>query len=448
MLRPYQIAASSEIKAALKGHRAVLYQAPTGSGKTTLTSHIFAGLYRNGLRGWFIVHRHELIEQVSAALSLANVPHGIVCPGYPFNPDAPIQVCMVQTLARRKLPAPWLAVVDECHHAVSPTYMRVLSDIPNARILGLTATPERLDGRGLGDVFQTLIPGPSVAELTTQGHLAPFRLWAPPGISLDGVHTRAGDYAREDLAKAADRPGITGDAIAHYQKLCPGRRFVVFCSNIAHSKHVAAQFNAAGIPTRHVDGETPDAERREAMALFRAGIVHGLANVDLFGEGVDVPGIEAVIMLRPTQSMGLYLQMVGRGLRPAPGKPCAYILDHAGNAGRHGFPDDPHTWTLDARRRKARTTDEPTIRIRVCPVCFAAVRAGVTACPLGHVFTVDPMIPKVTKGELKEIRRVAAVDRKREEGRATTFDDLVALGQSRGYHPGWAINRWRARHHA
>jgi len=443
MLRDYQRHDSTAIKRTLESYQRVLYCAPTGSGKTTLVSHIFHGLYQRGLPAAFVVHRRELIRQVSDALHRSNVPHGIVCSGYEPQPLRSIQVCMVQTLARHPLrTAPWLAVVDECHHSVSPTYQRVLTGFP--RLLGLTATPARLDGRGLGDIYQYMIHGPTVADLTAQGYLSPYRIWAPPGIDVKGIRVINGDFARPELARAADRPAITGDAIAHYQRLCDGRRFIVYCSSILHSQHVAAQFDSQGVPCVHVDGTTPDAERAAAFRDFEAGRILGLINVDLFGEGIDVPGIEAVILLRPTMSTGLYLQQVGRGLRPAEGKSCTYILDHAGNCERHGLPDDVREWTLNSNRRKRRNV-ESVLRIRVCPVCFAAVRVGVMICPLGHPFAVKTEIPDIKPGELQEIKRRIHKAQRLQESQCRTLADWQELARERGYSPGWARIRFNLR---
>ena len=445
-LRPYQRQASDAIRMAMRQHRSVLYQAPTGSGKTALVAHIFHGLHMRGLGAWMLVHRRELVEQTSSALADAGVPHGIICPGYAEQSLRPIKIAMIQTLARRKnLTPPWLAVVDEAHHSVSATYQRVLSEIPSSHVLGVTATPERLDGQGLGDIYQHMILGPTVPELTAQGYLSPFRIWAPPGVSVSGVRTQGGDYVRAELARAADRAPITGDAIAHYRRLCSGKRAVAFCANVLHSQHVTEQFNAAGIPALHIDATTPDAERRKGMEDFRAGKILVMVNVDLFGEGVDVPAIEAAIFLRPTQSRALYLQQAGRALRMFPGKREAIILDHAGNVERHGFPDAAYPWTLNGRPRKAKVDEEPAIKIRVCPVCFAAVRVSVSVCPLGHVFAVKTVIPEISKGQLEELKREKIKSRRREESECRTLDDWYDLATERGNSPAWARIRYSLR---
>ena len=191
------------------------------------------------------------------------------------------------------------------------------------------------------------------------GGLARYRAFAPAiTVDLRGVRTRGGDFAAEAVAAAMDQPLITGDIVAHYQRLATGKQAIIFAVTVRHSEHLATAFKAAGIAAAHVDGTTPKNERRQAVAAFAAGRLRVLSNVELFGEGFDVPGVEAVVLARPTQSLALHLQQVGRALRPAPGKEHALILDHAGNLARHGLPDAPRVWSLDAQPRRQREHDD------------------------------------------------------------------------------------------
>jgi superfamily II DNA or RNA helicase len=305
--------------------------------------------------------------------------------------------------------------------------------------VGLTATPERLDGRGLGEHWQRLVIGPSVAWLRQAGYLAPYRLYAPSVLDTSGLRVRGGDYAREEAQALMLRQAIVGDVASTYQRLAHGRQAIGYAVGVEHSRAMAEMFCRWGVPAAHVDGNTPDAERTATVEAFREGRLRMLWNVDVFSEGVDVPGIEAVILARPTASLGLYLQQVGRGLRPGPGKTCI-ILDHVGNWERHGRPDDPREWSLEGQRRTRKEVEAGLSHVHRCPACQAVSLARETACPeCGHVFA--PKLRRVAEkaGELSEItaERVAL---RREQGEARSFEELVILGRRRGYkNPyGWA----------
>jgi len=451
-LRPYQIDITAATRALmLGGSRSILIQAPTGSGKTALTAHMLGTAASKGMPSFFIVHRRELVKQSISTFGQVGIPVGVVSAG--FEPDVRklVQICSIQTLANRfaSLQKPKLIVWDECHHVAAGSWMKVRAAFPNAYHVGLTATPQRLDGKGLGDHFQKMVEGPSVASLIEQGFLSPYRLFAPGGISTVGVHTKMGDFAKNEIAAAADKPTITGDAIKHYMKHAAGKRAVVFCVSIDHSKHVVAQFQAAGIPAEHVDGETDHDQRDAAIERFKAGKTLVLSNVELFGEGFDLPAIEAAILLRPTQSLGLYLQQVGRALRPAPGKAQAIILDHAGNCERHGLPDEERVWSLDGRAIKGRDKDSAGPPVKVCPKCFAAQFSGRPSCQVcGFVFDVVGRQIEHADGDLVEVD-AAELSRRRfkENGRAQTKEDLIAIGRARKYkNPyAWAHHIMQAR---
>ena len=242
------------------------------------------------------------------------------------------------------------------------------------------------------------------------------------------------DFAINELVQAADKPTITGDAVNHYLKYARGKRAVVFCCSIEHSKHVVAQFGASGIPSSHVDGKTETTERDQAVRNFESGKILILSNVELFGEGFDLPAIEAAILLRPTQSLGLYLQQCGRALRPSPGKKEALILDHAGNCQRHGLPDEQRFWSLDGRKMRNKQAVE-NVSVKVCPQCFAAQFSGKPVCSnCGYKFPVESREVDQVEGELVEIDpNTMRIIRKREQGLCNNFEDLVALGRQRGY---------------
>ena len=434
-LRPYQQQAIADLRQAFRsGVRAPLLVAPTGMGKTVIFSAITQAAAARGRRVLILVHRRELIRQASAKLKQAGVMHGIIAAG--FEPsNHPVQVASVQTLARRLDRQHWqpdLIVIDEAHHAIAGTWAKVISYWPDSLLLGVTATPIRQDGRGLGAMFDRLVLGPSTADLMAAGHLTLVKLYAPPQVAdLTGIRTRAGDYANDQAAAAMTRPTVTGDAISHYQRIAAGQPAIAFCCNVNHATSVCDAFNAAGIRAATLLGNTTD--RDALVARFAAGELQVLVTVDVVSEGFDCPGAAVAILLRPTQSEGLYLQQVGRVLRPAPGKAAAIVLDHVGNVHRHGFPDDVRPWSLDDARQRTGKGGPPAPCIRTCEACFAAF-APAPLCPVcGTPSKLSTRELKHQAGELQELAREAvARSRRRDQAQARTLQELIHIGQARG----------------
>ena len=440
-LRIYQQRAIEDIRNAYRsGARAPLFVLATGGGKTCILATIAASAAAKGNRVLILVHRRELIHQTSSKLSWVGLEHGIISAGMPAT-DAPVQVASVQTLARRLGRIDWqpgLIIIDEAHHATAGQWARILDQWPNAYRLGVTATPCRLDGRGLGAAFDAMVLGPSVADLTFAGFLSPARIYAPPVIAdIAGIRTRAGDYANDQAAAAMDRPTVTGDAISHYQRLAAGQQAIAFCCNVKHAVSVCNAFKTAGITAELLLGGTDN--REQVVADFAAHRTKVLVTVDVVSEGFDVPAASCAILLRPTQSLGLYLQQVGRVLRPALGKTAAIILDHVGNVTRHGFPDDLRDWSLDDRMRRTRGTSAPSVR--TCPQCFAAFKPA-PQCPAcgAQCASIKSRVIREIAGELQELRRGQQRTARREQGQARTLQELIHLGQARGMkNPvGWA----------
>ena len=433
-LRPYQQQAITDLRLAFRnGARAPLLVGATGMGKTVIFSAITQAVAARGRRVLILVHRRELIRQASAKLRQACVSHGIIAAG--FQPsDHPVQVASVQTLARRLERQHWqpdLIVIDEAHHAIAGTWTNVISHWPDSPLLGVTATPVRQDGRGLGAMFDRLVLGPSTAELVAAGYLTPVKIYAPPQVAdLTGIRTRAGDYANDQAAAAMTRPTVTGDAISHYQRIAAARPAIAFCCNVNHATTVSDAFNAAGICSAILVSNTT--ERDALIARFAAGELQVLVTVDVVSEGFDCPGAAVAILLRPTQSEGLYLQQVGRVLRPAPGKAAAIVLDHVGNVHRHGFPDDHRDWSLDDRLRTGKG-GPPAPCVRTCETCFAAF-APAPQCPVcGTPSKLSTRELTHQAGELEELAREAvARSRRRDQGQAQTLQQLIHLGQQRG----------------
>lgn len=435
-LRPYQQRMIDETREAMRQHRRVLLQAPTGAGKTAITVHMMGESAKRGISSVFCVHQNELLRQTSAALWRQSLEHGVIASGRVAS-KLPAQVASVQTLVRRldQYSQPGLIIIDEAHRAAASTYRRVLDAWPDARVIGLTATPERTDGKGLDDIFDTIVLGPQIRELMDGGYLCDYALLAPPStVSMDDVRTVNGDYDADAAADIVDRPTITGDAVGHYQKHAAGQRCVVMAINLKHAAHVADAYNAAGIRAEVISGDTTD--RVATLRRFAIGQTLVLVNVQLMIEGVDIPAIQAVQWLRPTKSLIVWMQGNGRGLRPADGKSALTILDHVGNWSRPGFgmPDAERQWSLAGRKERAKREPVEAFDVRQCPACYAVYRATLTVCP--KCSTAGKKTQReieVIAGELARVEaETAQRERKREVGRARTLEELIQVGIRRG----------------
>ena len=279
----------------------------------------------------FLVHRRELVQQASRKLYDVGLDHGIIAAGFPARSGAPVQVASISTLHRRAvrssampLPEAEMLVVDEAHHAPARTWTRIIKSYPAAVVFGLTATPCRADGRGLGTMFECLIDCPSIRELIELGYLVPTRVYAPTKPDLEGIRTVAGDFDEEQLEQRLDKPVLVGDIVTHWHRLAGRRRTVVFAISRAHAVHLRDEFARSGVVSSYLDGDTPAQQRDSMLADLRKGAVEVLVNVGVLTEGWDQPEVQCIVLARPTKSFWLYRQIVGRGLRPAPGK--AHLL--------------------------------------------------------------------------------------------------------------------------
>lgn len=397
-----------QIEAALGNHASVLLQLPTGGGKTHVAAAVIRRWNARRKRVWFVCHTRELIRQTCAKLDALGVSHGIVSPEYEPCYERRVQVCSVDTLRNRieklgdLLQDPDLIVWDECQHVAAPSWSAIKARYAGARHLGLTATPERLDGTGLGQWFDHLICGPTTRDLIVRGRISRYRLFAPTIPDLRGVKTLAGDYAARDLDDRMGGSVLVGDVVEHYRKLAPGARAIVFAVSVKHSKAVVERFQAAGIPAVHVDGTTRKDDRDAAVERLASSEIKVLSNVRVFTEGFDVPAIDAVIVLRPTKSRALFLQMIGRGLRKADGKAATIVLDHAGVVYEHGLPDDDYEWTLEGHA--SRGAKKPLGgRLRRCPDCNAVHEWAAECVECGHVYAQGERTIDEVYGELREV---------------------------------------------
>lgn len=481
-LRHYQQKALDDLRAAFaKKFVAPLCVMPTGAGKTVFFADVGRGAAVKGRVVFVLVHRTELIRQASAKLRAAGVQHGVIAPGRTATTDR-VQVASVATLARRlddpRYPTPDLIILDEAHHATAGLWAKILAHYPRARILGVTATPERLDGRGLGKQsggpFDVMIVGPSIAELMAEGYLTRTIVFGPPDPpDMRGARSMAGEWATKSLDEIMGQPKIVGNAVEEYRKHADGKPAILFSPSIAHAKAMAEAFRRDGYRSVAVSGDDdPDVRDRSIMGL-EDGSVQVLCTCDLISEGLDIPGVACVILMRPTKSLTLYLQQIGRGLRPiwAPGnwpdtiegrlasiaasvKPHLIVLDLAANWVTHGVPSEDREWTLDgAKKKKEKDPDDIPDKSRQCPKCYAVHEPSPRCLVCGYVYATDAAKRNVDHvgGELSEVTAeriadraalLAAMSYEDAISQAKTLNDLREVAEARGYKSSWAVKEW------
>jgi len=345
-------------------------------------------------------------------------------------------------------------VIDEAHHVVADTYKKIIEAYPNATLLGLTATPCRGDGRGLGNVFQEMIEAPQIPELIGLGFLVGTKVYAPCIPDLRGVRTTAGDYNVGQLAERMDRAPLIGDIISHWLRLGESRKTVAFATSVEHSVHIRDEFIRAGVRAEHIDGGTPKPERDQTLARLASGELQVVSNCAVLTEGWDCPEASCCILARPTKSFGLFRQMIGRTLRPAEGKSNALILDHSGAVYRHGLVEDLVEWTLDPDHKaeaKAHTSAghnfESSSRLIECSQC-SAIRTAGEACPHCGFLPRRPARPvPVGAGELGLVNahRQATPTTVDRATKMRWWAMLTHIGQERGYKPGWAAHQFKTK---
>lgn len=435
ILRPYQTDIKNDIYAAWNsGAVNVLAVLPTGAGKTVTFSDIIHGHQGASCA---IAHRQELVSQISLALARDRVRHRIIGPknvvklcvnihmaevgaSY-YDPSAPCAVAGVDTLVRRGdelaawLQSVTLCVQDEAHHVLeSNKWGTAFKMFPNAKGLGVTATPLRADGKGLGrhadGLFDVMVEGPGMRDLINMGYLTDYRVFAPPSdidLSAVTVSQATGDFNPQKLKTAVRKSHVIGDVVKHYLKIAQDKLGVTFATDVETATDIAAQFNALGVPAAVVSAKTPDSERIALLRKFKNRQLLQLVNVDLFGEGFDLPAIEVVSMARPTQSYALFVQQFGRALRLLDAKQYAIIIDHVGNVERHCLPDARREWSLDRREKRSKSTESDSIPVKTClnETCLAVYERIYAACPYcGHVTPPAARnAPEFVDGDLCEL---------------------------------------------
>lgn len=432
-LRDYQQRAVDAVIAALS--RRPILVLPTGGGKTVCATAI---VERLGLPTLWLAHRKELIDQAAHRLDAHGLSVGIIMAGYAPTPLAQVQVASVQTLVRRDKPHAGLVVIDECHHSSADTYGAILDCYPDAARVGLTATPFRLDGRGLGDLFGELVVAATTKELCDLGVLHAPKVWCSKSPDLRGVKVIAGDYSLGALAKRTNTDELNADIVQTWTKRAQGRRTVVFAVDVEHSKAITAAFAAAGIAAEHLDGSTPRDARDAILGRLRAGQTQIVSNCMVLTEGWDLPALECAIVARPTASLNLHLQMIGRVMRACDGKDGATVLDHAGNHHVHGLVTRSLRYSLDGDTQVGH--DEP-LGLRRCQECGLMFDDTADACPeCGWTPpATDRERPVHGEGELAEF------DDSSFEYRRQVWNLIEAEREAMGYREGWSLYRFKER---
>jgi len=463
-LRPDQERFVADLRTAFSSHKSVLGMAPTGFGKTVVSAHIAAAAASKGKRVLFSVHREELLHQTAATFDSFGIRYGYVKSGMVYDRTPLVHIASIDTLRNRmeQIAPPDLLVVDEAHLARADTWHRCVAFYRalGARVLGNSGSPRRLDGKSLGSLFDSLVCGPSTAELMAEGHLSRYRYFE--GESPDLGNTAA-EYKTGPLEAKTCTKRLIGDIAGRWIEHASDRRTVCFTVSHRHSAELIDEFTARGVRAESISSKSSKPERKRIINDFADGRIQVLCNVELITTGFDLAAqvgrdvtVDGIILARPTQSLALYLQMVGRGLRRKD-HPCI-ILDHAGNSLRHGYPDDAREWSLDGDDKPAqKKLPRPPL---TCAVCYCQVRAPAPSrCPhCGNEwrstaesaqrlmeYDTAAQIVEVTAEEREAKQREIARSRSREEGGCKTLEDFVALGVARGYADGWAQHRWTAR---
>lgn len=445
-LRPYQAEALQKLRIALAGgKRRVMLYSPTGSGKTEIAMAMIAGARAKGKRVAFVANRVELVGQASRRFFKSGIDHGVIQGENSRCLDSPVLVCSIQTISRRGLPDVDLIVIDEAHGCAGSREYRELIRKHNALpIIGLSATPFAKGlGRhhdGIGELFEDMVQAATIRDLIERGHLVDCDIYAPSEPDLSGVKIVAGDYNEQQLGVAVDRPALIGDIVSHWNRLGRDKQTVCFATNIAHSKHIIDQFRASGIAAEHLDCYTSDEEREGILGRVSSGETKIVSNVGVLAEGWDCPAVSVMILARPTRSLIRYIQMVGRVLRPFPGKERALILDHSGTVSRLGFPTDDLPLELDDGKQKEsagpKKREEPLPK--PCPSCSYMKPPKVHKCPSCGFAPVKQSDIVPEEGTLVKKAPKRALGDKQE-----VYSMLIGIRMKHGYARGWCAHKYR-----
>ena len=462
-LRQYQKDVLNDIiRSSRKGNKRIILQMATGGGKTIAAAALIEYYVSQGKKVLFLAHRRELIIQASGKLDDFKVTHGIIMADMPQNAFASVQVASIDTLRARALdgdklemPKADLIIIDEAHRSLSRTYVRLIDYYKHALVIGLTATPVRSDGTGMGVIYTDMVQAISIKELVASGNLVEAKYYSPTIPDLRKVGTLAGDYNGKELATTMDTPKLVGDIVQSWMHIAKGKSTIVFASGVKHSQHLAECFAEAGISVAHLDGSTPNPERMEILNKFHSGEVTVICNCMVLTEGFDAPRAEVCVLARPTKSPSLYIQMVGRVLRPYEGKDIATVIDHSGAVYIHGFATDDREWTLgggklkDVKINGERAGGDKDEKNIICEGCFRTY-AGSNICPtcgLVHkqksafIETIDAQLGLVDK----VTRKVKKKEQYGDDFKQRFYQELLGWTVVKKKKPGAAAYKYKER---
>ncbi len=414
-------------KSIIKGNKSIVAVLGCGGGKSVIQAEIARSATAKGNRVLFLVHRRELCEQITDTFIRQGVDMSLC------------SVSMVQTVSRRidTIPEPSLIITDEAHHSTANTYRKIYDRFPDAIRLGFTATPIRLNHGGLGEVYEDLITSVSAKWLIDNHYLAPYKYYSVKLADTSGLHIRSGEYKADEVACLMQNKEIYGETVTQWERLAKGRKTIVYCASVEASGMTADEFSNAGYISYSLDGTVSEIQRRDVMERFRKGQIQILCNCDLFGEGLDVPDCECVVLLRPTQSLTLYIQQSMRSMRYMPDK-TAIIIDHVGNCYLHGLPDDDREWSLESKAKQ-----ENTVKIRECPNCYAVYSPTLSKCPYCQHESVKEIRhsdKKTVEIDLVEISRQENLKNTRlSDAVLDTWAEIVEFQKIKGYKFAWCI---------
>jgi superfamily II DNA or RNA helicase len=459
-LRQYQ---KDTLNKLIKSHRAgnkrIILQAATGAGKTIMAAALvkyFTGLGKTVL---FLAHRRELITQASEKLDMSDIPHGIIMANHRSNDSYDVQIASIDTLRARAitkkkmdLPSADVIFIDEAHRSLSNTYLKLIGLYSESLLVGLTATPVRGNGEGLGVVYSDMVTAPSIKELTKQGNLVDVKYYSPSVPDLKGVGVIGGDFNSKSLNERMDQPKLVGDIVETWLHLAKGKQTIVFAAGVKHSQNLMELFQSKGVKAAHLDGTTENEERIQILKDFNSGKITVVCNCMVLTEGFDAPCAEVCVLARPTKSLGLYIQMVGRVLRPHHTKEKAMVIDHSGAVYINGFVDDEHKWDLGTgilrkrAERKERTKEESVI---ICEGCFRTYSGG-NICPTcgqkhqpksDYMNFIDSQLCLIDK----KTKKAEEKEKYAEGFRDTFYEELLGMAEIKGYKKGWANYKFKQR---
>lgn len=447
-LRPYQLDMVQRTREAFRKFRRNALIGSTGCGKSVIAAYMGRGAFDKGNQTWFLAHRTEIVNQLRRTVEKAGVPCGIVGEDYT---DQPCLVGNIHTVVNRlnDLPKPSFIFADECHRSAGATFSTILEHHRSAHLLGLTATPQRLDGRGLDAHFQNMVLGPSMKWLIGNGYLKQPVYFAPKElVDVSGLRRTGGDYDLGQLEKLMAKSSVTGDMVTNYKARASGRIALVFCVTVKHAEAVAAAFCESGIPAESIDGKLSPDERQGRLTRLATGETVVMASCSLIEEGFDLESaivvknprvVSCVIGGSPTYSITKFMQRGGRAVRIGEFEDSIY-LDHAGDVFRHGFLEDDREWSLEGRPRGR--SQEPAIEVHRCEECYAVFQGG-ECSQCGAKRAQSPREIAAKEGELRQIFEVAQkINHKAEERACNSLADWQDLAQKRGWKPQAAYMRW------